>query len=299
MIERFPDGARVAFVGDSLTAGDGYSSHITAYYAKHFPGCGIHFYPFGLSGGTAESLIGYFDKEIKPWQPTHACIMLGTNNAGLFELTKPDNLDKYNILKNRFEKYKRDLDTLIGKLEGIGAKISLATLVPYDEYMVSEEKPYPGGFALITVYSEYIRNLAQERGYGLLDINRHLIPYTITHEIHRPDHTHLTDYGQTVLGAAFLKEQGLPVDMDEFKVPEYPEYHEDLITLLRLHAVMLWSGCAFEMTNAEKDVKVRAFLESMRDDPECYMAKMAKYYLDNISREDELRSEIARLTPTI
>lgn len=57
-IAPFPDGARVAFFGDSITRGGGGVLRVAAHYRKAFPGRDVRFYNVGISGGGVQNVVG-------------------------------------------------------------------------------------------------------------------------------------------------------------------------------------------------------------------------------------------------
>ena len=49
-VKRFPDHARVVFIGDSITAAGTWIAHIYDYYLRNFPWSGIRMFNSGISG---------------------------------------------------------------------------------------------------------------------------------------------------------------------------------------------------------------------------------------------------------
>ena len=79
--ESFPQGARVVFIGDSITAGVNYCTRVAAYYKNHLPERNVVFHGAGISGGSCTSALLYYDSYIARFHPTHATVMLGVNDS--------------------------------------------------------------------------------------------------------------------------------------------------------------------------------------------------------------------------
>ena len=80
-MNRFPNGARVCFIGDSITHNNLFLAHIVAFYREHFADAKVEFYNCGISGGTLTTTLNCFDEDILPYNPTHAVIMIGINDS--------------------------------------------------------------------------------------------------------------------------------------------------------------------------------------------------------------------------
>lgn len=74
-MKRFPDNARVLFIGDSITAAGTWISHIYDHYLRNFPSSGIRMYNAGISSGSVRSALMYLEENGLNYQPTHAVIM--------------------------------------------------------------------------------------------------------------------------------------------------------------------------------------------------------------------------------
>ena len=63
-MNRFPDGARVCFVGDSITHAGRFQKYIVAYYRKKFPDAKVEFYNCGIAGGNLRNTISIYNEDI-------------------------------------------------------------------------------------------------------------------------------------------------------------------------------------------------------------------------------------------
>ena len=69
MLKKFPSGARVAFIGDSITAANLTLQWIIRTYKNEESD--IRFFNCGVAGGTADFAVTSYEKDIKRYSPTH------------------------------------------------------------------------------------------------------------------------------------------------------------------------------------------------------------------------------------
>ena len=118
-MNRFPNGARVCFIGDSITHNNLFLAHIVSFYREHFADAKVEFYNCGISGGTLTTTLNCFDEDILPYNPTHAVIMIGINDSDRNALIGAKE-HKYYSLERAYNNYKTNLEMLCKRLEGIG-----------------------------------------------------------------------------------------------------------------------------------------------------------------------------------
>ena len=104
-MSRFPDGARVCFVGDSITATFEHEARIADFYIKNFRSSKIRIYNCGVAGGTALSQRTYLEDDTFVHNPTHAVVMLGVNDSQRWLLSGEKTPERYNALERAFENY--------------------------------------------------------------------------------------------------------------------------------------------------------------------------------------------------
>ena len=144
-MQRFPDGARVCFVGDSLTATFNYEGHIAAFYRENFRASKVRIYNCGVAGGRAASQLAFLEKDTLVHNPTHAVVMLGVNDSARWLLQSEKSVERYRRLAEAYERYMKDLPALCDAFENAGAKIILCTPAPYAEYQDTSSAPLKGG----------------------------------------------------------------------------------------------------------------------------------------------------------
>ena len=205
-MKRFPDGARVCFVGDSLVARNQYLPVIIDCYKQNFPGSGIRFFNCGVSGGTAKFAHDSFEADVLSCNPTHVVVAFGVNDSKRTRLEKPRSKERYDFFLEWFEIYKKSLSALCEKVIANGCELILCTPAPYDEYTETPVPTYKGAYALLCEYANFVRNLAKEKGYTLVDFHECLATALQIEEgpLFDADHVHPTAHGFTSWQSIFL-----------------------------------------------------------------------------------------------
>lgn len=305
--ESFPAGARVVFIGDSITAGVNYCTRVAAHYKKYLPERKVVFHGAGISGGSATSAMLYYDTQIKPFGATHATVMLGVNDSDRTALTLADAEAKQTRLDAAFEKYCRLMGELLDRLAADGVEVTLCTPAPYAEFFVTGEEPLPGGYALIRRYAEQVRRMAGERELGLIDFHSFLSERYLTEEIYNPDHVHPNDMGQYRLAQCLLGSQGLTIDpytpLEALKEAEplLGEWSTLTGKISGLYAVEWMVIRNFAMPAEEKLALVQSYIDDGRYSEQPYFRNITNQFMEYKPREtevlnriDEIREELYR-----
>ena len=273
-MNRFPDGARVCFIGDSITHSNMHLAHIVAYYREHFGDAKVEFYNCGISGGILGTTLGFFDEDVALYNPTHAVIMIGINDAARWALTF-EGESKYQTIKDAFESYKANLSTLCQKLENMGVQITLCTPTPYAEYIQSDEPVLRGGYALMLGYAEYIKAFAEENGYPVCDYHSYITRIIQTETIYNPDRVHPNNRGQYYMAKCFLEHQGLEIGEEKPLPADVQAWHETVGKIRHIYAteynvIRVLSGYkqdCYNLSNDERAAKIKEYLETEQNDP--------------------------------
>ena len=292
---RFSNGARVCFIGDSITHNNLHLAHIVAYYREHFKDSKVEFYNCGVSGGVLSTTLGFFDEDIALYNPTHAVIMIGINDAARWALTF-EGESKYQTLYDAFEKYKTNLSTLCEKLESMGVKITLCTPTPYAEYIKSDEQVLHGGYAMMLGYAEYIKAFAKEKGYPVCDYHSYMTKVLQTEELYCPDYVHPTNRGQYQMAKCFLAHQGLDLG-DEKPLPaDVQKWHDAVGKIRHVYAteynvVRVESGYkldCYDLSNDERAAKIKEYLDNEQTGPNVdYFKELCRKYPEYKAQQQE------------
>lgn len=297
----FPKNSRVCFLGDSITYNNGYVSHISAFYHKHFKERNVNFYNCGIAGGRVETLLDNFDDDIMVHNPTHAVIMIGVNNSSSSLLFEPRSRERYEKLLAAFEIFKKNLSVLCDKLKYNNVEIILCTQTPYDEYMQSDVKRPPASFALMMGYAEYVREYARINHFGLCDYQRYIIEKNQEEELFNPDGVHPNDLGQYYMAKCFLAYQGLELgEMEQF--PEYMARWRELVEIeRRIRTAEFLLAHSYNLTNKklsdEEKWKLaeRYLFDTLKEKQDEYLVSLSETYLQNKKNQNEIKKEINTL----
>ena len=275
----FPNGARVCFIGDSITHNNLALSHIVAYYREHFPNDKVEFYNCGISGGTLNTTLAVFDEDILPYNPTHAVIMIGINDSARWALPFVG-IEKYTEIKKAFDNYKSNLSKLCDRLEAMGVAITLCTPTPYAEYIESDEPVLRGGFALMQAYADYIREFAKEKVYTMCDYHDYFIRTMQTENLFCPDYVHPTNRGQYHMAKCFLAFQGCDLGEEKPLPKNIQNWHEVTGKIRHVFATehnILNDN--FKLTDEERAAKIKDYFDNEQTGPHvAYFKQLAGKY---------------------
>lgn len=291
----FPNKARVAFIGDSLTAVFNYQSLIANYYIENLPDSHVRIYNCGVAGGTAWSQLEYLSDDILCHSPTHAVIALGVNDSGRWAFEWERNEDRYRYLTECYEAYKKNLCALCDELEKNNIIITLCTPVPYAEYQKTDTPAYRGGYALMAGYADFCRKLAKERSYELCDYHSYMTEKMQTEDLHVTDHVHLTDKGHYYLAKCFLAHQGLELG-EQKAIPESFNALIDASTVVRdIFATELMIIRNYSLPLEEKLKIVQEYIDN-GSAPDDYFKRISERFAECKSRQQEYVKLTQKLT---
>lgn len=266
-MNNFPVGARVCFIGDSITHNNLALAHIVSYYREHLSDQKIEFYNCGISGGTLNTTLSCFDEDILPYNPTHAVIMIGINDSARWALPFTGEI-KYTTIKDAFQKYKSNLSKLCDRLENMGVKITLCTPTPYAEYIESDQPVLRGGFALMQAYADYIREFAKEKGYFLCDYHDYFIRVMQSENLFCPDYVHPTNRGQYHMAKCFLASQGYDLYEEKSLPDDVQKWHEVVGKIRHVfaseHNIL---NDDFSLSDQERAVKIKEYYDNEQTGP--------------------------------
>ncbi len=211
-MKAFEKGARVCFVGDSITHNGLYIAYVLDYYRRHFPDVGVEIYNCGISGGTLKNAMAIYGEDTAVYEPTHIVLTFGVNDSCRDLLCQPRTKERYERLRNAYGDFGERLDRFLDDAAERGISVTLCTPPPYAEYIPSETAPLPGGCALIEGYAELVRRTARERGLPLCDYNAALTAAIQSEDIISPDRVHPLEAGHRIMAETFLRSQGLEPD---------------------------------------------------------------------------------------
>lgn len=294
----FPNGARVCFIGDSITHNNGHVAYVMDHYLQKHPRQKVKFFNCGISGATVQQHIELLEQDALSFAPTHAVIMLGVNDSKRTLLEKPRDAERDGRLISAFEAYRKNIATLCGALQKRDVEIILCTPAPYDEFSMSSAPALHGGSALLAGYAEFIRAFGQENGIAVCDYHGYLTRVLQNELIYNEDRVHLTERGQYHMAKCFLKFQGEAAE-DFYPLPQYlDEWREKVRCLRDIYAAEYIILHSFTLSPAEGREKVRQYLDTTPETP-AILEYYAHQYLTYKSRQEELKNGIFRLSDAL
>lgn len=201
-------GDRVVFYGDSITDNSPYTYDIEAWTTLRYPHLFVHFMNAGVggdrvSGGWMGPIDQRLPRDLFSRRPTVITIMLGMNDAG-YQAFNPA----------LFTTYKTGYQHIIDEIKehAPNARVWLIQPSPFDD--VTRAPGWnPGYNSVIITYGGYVKQLAQQNGYGVIDQNTPLVDMlqkanaanpTLAQKI-IPDRIHPTAQGHLVSSDDILK----------------------------------------------------------------------------------------------
>lgn len=294
-MQRFPDNSRVVFLGDSLVCQNQNLPRIIDFYKRNFPKSNVRFFNCGTAGGTAEFALKTFERDVLSIKPTHVVVSFGINDSGRWYLELESKDKKYDTMLHFYDIFKRSIKELCEKIVDFGAELILCTPAPYDEYSQGEEyEPVlQGGYAMMSEYANYVRNLAKDNNYILCDYFSKMIKLMQTETLIKPDRVHPTSHGYYRMSQIFLDFQGLKID-DEKSIPNYLN---DWINAVSNYRTIFCTECMIirkPEVSVEEKIKIAEDYASGNSN-NLWFKNIAEKYVDIINNEEKLFNEIIEI----
>ena len=200
------DGDTVVFLGDSITHQCLYTQYVEDFFYTRYPKLHIHFHNSGVGGDRAKDALTRFDEDVAAYKPKYVTILLGMNDGAYKDFDKAT-----------FDTYQQDMGTLLDKIAEIGAIAIPITPTMFDSRAKSlrgdnlePRNTYYNG--VLSLYGTWLREQAQNRGLGFVDMWSPLNDLTMETRKKTPDFTMIPDgvhpaaEGQVVMATAMLED---------------------------------------------------------------------------------------------
>ena len=214
------DGDTLVFLGDSITHQCLYTQYIEDFFYTRYPKVHIHFHNAGVGGDRAKDALTRFDEDVAAYKPKYVTILLGMNDGSYKDFDKAV-----------FDTYQKDMSTLLDKIAGIGATAIPMTPTMFDARAkrISGKGQEPRNTyynGVLSLYGTWLREQAEVRGLGFVDMWSPLNNLTMTTRKKNPDFTMIPDgvhpgrAGQVVMAVGVLEDivprsQGPQITIDE------------------------------------------------------------------------------------
>ena len=200
------DGDTLVFLGDSITHQCLYTQYVEDFFYTRFPQLRIRFHNAGVSGDRAADALARFDADVAWYKPRYVTILLGMNDGSYRDFDR-----------DVFETYQRDMSTLLDRVAEIGATAIPMTPTMHDARAarlrgkpVEPRDTYYNG--VLALYGAWLREVAQVRGLGFVDMYSPLNQLTLAERKKDADFTlikdavHPNEPGQVVMAAAIISD---------------------------------------------------------------------------------------------
>ncbi len=199
------DGDSIVFLGDSITHQCAYTQYVEDYFYTRYPKMRLHFHNAGVGGDRAADAITRFDEDVVPYKPKYVTILLGMNDGTYRDFDQAV-----------FDTYQKGMTTILEKIGDLGATAIPMTPTMFDarakrlkgDNLEPRNTHYNGVLAL---YGQWLREQAEVRGLGFVDMFSPLNNHTAQQRKTLPDWTMIQDgvhpgaVGQTVMAVAIIE----------------------------------------------------------------------------------------------
>ncbi|NLX99405.1 MAG: SGNH/GDSL hydrolase family protein [Rhodopirellula sp.] len=200
------DGDAVVFLGDSITHQCLYTQYVEDYFYTRFPKLRIRFHNAGVGGDRAADALARFDDDVAAFKPKYVTILLGMNDGSYRDFDKAI-----------FDTYQAGMTTLLDRIAAAGATAIPMTPTMFDSRAnklrgkgAEPRDTYYNG--VLALYGAWLREVAQTRGLGFVDMYSPLNALTFTERKKDatftliPDAVHPAASGQVVMAAAVVND---------------------------------------------------------------------------------------------
>jgi lysophospholipase L1-like esterase len=202
------DGDCVVFLGDSITHQRLYTQYVEDFFYTRYPNKRIRFHNAGVGGARAWDALQRFDRDVASYKPKYVTILLGMNDGAY----QPFN-------QEIFDTYMKDMNEVVEKIKAAGATPVLMTPTMLDARaarMKDKDGPAQEFYnSTLAYYGTWLRDVAQQNGYGFVDMWSPLNNITINERETNPKFTLIEDAvhpgpsGQLIMAYAILDDLGL------------------------------------------------------------------------------------------
>ena len=296
-MKRFPDHARVVFIGDSITAAGTWIAHIYDYYLRNFSDADIRMYNSGISGGSARSALMYFEENSMVYRPTHAVIMLGMNDVWRdnYEVEADGSYRAFNLPRwqEALTRYEKGMRELAARLREKGVHMTFITPTCYDESTHPRQLDKVGCDAALEYAGEIARRLAAETNSDFVNFHAPIRLLNAAKNVIRDDRVHPVDEGHVLMARLFLHAQGLVDEPTVLTMNDMPAASDLLpVNQARREAEMevrkIWNAEWLILREQPKDAQARQDFLKSYSGPSPFFDALRDNYLENGSRLKEL-----------
>ena len=305
----FENGARVLFLGDSITTNGLFIAKIFDYYRTYLPERQVKMFNFGVPGDSAGGCVRMRRHELLlDLKPTEVVLMFGMNDIGrhYYDSTNrnvPEQQKNAQAAKERHTEYMKEI---VGFLREHNLPVTLCAPTPYDEISDVPAENLIGCYAALRdCFEADKKELSAIDLKGIVDFGQpmnDLLPELKVRSLPSfigPDRVHPIELGHDIMARIFLHAQGLlpnlpTVDDIADGSAHMPPLSEE--NQRRKEAESLWRSTAYldfnvhwgqeAMSDEERCAYWRERIKTI-EDQESYLYRCAKLYPERKPHEKE------------
>ena len=213
-------GDTLVFLGDSITHQCLYTQYVEDYFYTRYPKRRIHFHNAGVGGDRATNALARFDEDVASFKPKYVTILLGMNDG---------TYTRYE--QHVFDTYQKDMTAVLDRIAALGATAVPMTPTMHDaraarlgKRVQEPRDTYYNG--VLALYGAWLREQAQVRGLGFVDMYSPLNHLTLEQRKKDADWTMIKDAvhpgatGQVVMAVALINDMVPRVPVSQILLQE-------------------------------------------------------------------------------
>jgi lysophospholipase L1-like esterase len=216
------DGDCVVFLGDSITHQCLYTQYVEDFFYTRFPDKRIVFHNAGVGGAQAWDALQRIDRDVLAYKPKYVTILLGMNDGRYVPFDQAI-----------FDTYTKDMTEVVEKINASGATPIPMTPTMFDARaarMKDRNGPREEFYnSVLAYYGTWLRDVAEQNGFGFVDMWSPLNNITIAQRKTDPNFTLIQDAvhpgpsGQLVMAFAILEDMGLRGPVSTIRIDATPD----------------------------------------------------------------------------
>ena len=223
-VENLRKGSTICFFGDSITEAGLWESEIFSFFAENYSEKLIKIYNCGSGGDSVTAALDRVYGDCLAFSPSYVSVMFGMNDVGR-EYYASDDAENLKMRDAAFEKYKKNMTSLVKIIASSGAELILCTPTRYDDFDKTSDVPIDSVNDGLARCAEFVRELAEKYNCILVDFHKEMLQFTnLPKRIINDDRVHPNAYGNHLMAQVFLKTLGL---IDKIDYNEYTEKNEN------------------------------------------------------------------------
>lgn len=223
----FQRGARVCFVGNSITFNGGFLHDIALFHATRYPADRVSVINCGIGGNMAANVLARMDSDILARRPDWCVLMLGMNDVHKELYTRAAAADP-DIAGKRaaaLAVYRRDYEKIVQIFLARHIRVILQTPTIYDETAAIAAESLRGRNGALRQCMDFVKGLGEKYHLPVVDywnvlqqLTRRVQASDSTRTLIGADRVHPGAVGHFIMAYAFLRKTGVRAAVSEVRL---------------------------------------------------------------------------------